>query len=79
MERGRDGLRHDDSAPQNIVTIVATVTPNAPEGSFGAKRCQVTAKKPQSESGSQGKEAGRKIGQQFAAFPLSGDSENRRI
>ena len=79
MERGRDGLRHDDSTPQNIVTIVTTVTPNAPESSFGTNRFQVTAQKPQSESGSQGKEAGRKNGQQFAAFPLSGDSGNRRI
>ena len=25
--RGRDGLRHDDTTPQNIVTIVTTVTP----------------------------------------------------
>ena len=79
IERRRDGLRHDDTTPQNIVTIVTTVTPNAPESSFGAIRCQVTAQKPQSESGSQSKDAGRKTGQQFAAFPLSGDSENRRI
>ena len=73
-KRGRD-----DSALLNIVTIVTTVTPNAPESSFGANRFQVTAQKPQSESGSQGKEAGRKTGQQFAAFSLSGDSKKRRI
>ena len=78
-ERGRDGLQRDDTTPQNIVTIVTPVTANAPESSFGANRCQVTAQKPQSESGSPGKEAWRKTGQQFAAFPLSGDSENRRI
>ena len=77
--RGRDGLRHDDTTPQNIVTIVTTVTPDRADSSFGANRCQVTAQKPQSESGSQGKKAGRKTGQQFAAFSLSGDSKKRRI
>ena len=79
MRRERDGLSYDDTTPQNIVTIVTTVTPNASESSFEANRSQVTAQKPQSESGSQGKEAGRKTGQQFAAFPLSDDSGNRRI
>ena len=78
-ERARDGLRRDDSPLLNIVTIVTTVTTNASDSAFGANRCQVTAQKPQNESGSQGKEAGRKTGQQFVAFPLSGDSENRRI
>ena len=43
MERGRDGLRRDDSALLNIVTIVTPVTSNAPESSFGANRCQATA------------------------------------
>ena len=60
MEKERDGLRHDDSAPQNIVTIVTTVTLDRADSSFGANRCHVTAKKPQSESGSQGRTAGRK-------------------
>ena len=59
-ERGRDGLRRDDSPLLNIVTIVTPVTPKAIESSFGANRFQVTAKKPRSESGSQGGTAGRK-------------------
>ena len=59
-ERGRDGLRNDDTTPQNIVTIVTTVTPSKPDSSFEANRCQVTARKPQSESGSEGNTAGRK-------------------
>ena len=54
VEKERDGLRHDDGAPQNIVTIVTTVTPDRTDSSFGANRCQVTAQKPQSESGLQG-------------------------
>ena len=52
VERERDGLRHDDTTPQNIVTIVTTVTPDGADSSFGANRCQVTAQKPQSENGS---------------------------
>ena len=79
VKRERDGLSYDDTTPQNIVTIVTTVTPERADSSFWANRCQVTAQKPQSESGSRGKEAGLKTGQQFAAFPLSGDSGNRRI
>ena len=59
-KRGRDGLRRDDSPLLNIVTIVTPVTPKAAESGFGANRFQVTAKKLQSESGSQGKMAGRK-------------------
>ena len=79
VKRERDGLRRDDTTPQNIGTIVTTITPERADSSFRANRCQVTAQKPQSESGSQGKEAGRKTGQQFAAFSLSGDSKKRRI
>ena len=59
-ERGRDGLRRDDSPLLNIVTIVTPVTSKAAESVFGANRFQVTAEKPRSESGSQGKTAGRK-------------------
>ena len=59
-KRGRDGLLRDDSPLLNIVTIVTPVTPKAIESSFGANRFQVTARKPQSESGSQRKTAGRK-------------------
>ena len=78
-ERSRDGLQRDDSALLNIVTIVTPVTTERSDSSFGANRCQVTAQKPQSDSSPQGKETRRKNGQQFAAFPLSGDSKNRRI
>ena len=60
VERERDGLRHDDTTPQNIVTIVTTVTPDRADSSFGANRCQVTAQKLQSESGLQGGTTGRK-------------------
>ena len=58
-KKERDGLRRDDSAFSNIVTIVTTVTLDRADSSFGANRCHVTAKKPQSESGSQGRTAGR--------------------
>ena len=60
VERERDGFRHDDTTPQNIVTIVTTVTPDRTDSSFGANRCQVTAQKPQSESGSSGRKGGTK-------------------
>ena len=45
-ERSRDGLRRDDSALLNIVTIVTTVTHERYDSSFRANRCQVTAQKP---------------------------------
>ena len=59
-ERGRDGLRRDDTTPQSIVTIVTPVTANAPESSFGANRCQVKAQKPKVKAALRAKRRGEK-------------------
>ena len=79
VEKERDGLSHDDTTPQNIVTIVTTVTHDETDSIFGENRCHLTAEQPQSDSSPRGKERERKTGQQFTPIPLSPDSKKPEI